>query len=1784
MLGFGLETDPVGRDRSDQTTLDGVQEQKLPLESELRARYTKAAVAFAEERLAEATSGFVEILRLVRKQDVSPEHTSKQNSSQPPWLKRLGYLSAWSLGQLYEKQGDCELALQAYSDALRFQRDAVLVWLKAAAMAYNVGHLGVCRFALERSGRLMSRSKNMLPVWRYMLQGLRRQLDARLGTGDTTDHAVADSKGLTEKEHDEKRRRLCKDLRRAHLPIRTIHIDGRELQGAQLVSVLEQVARMVKEFSNSNAGVPLMATKITLVYQSGESNVPNTSVLATARYAASECSQQVTKRPEHDLETSVRTSFLSRPGADQTERTEEKISSTLESSPGSLQYIQASRSPVHVEADQGPRESSQSKDKVSIQVNKECIQRNFIEATSQAPANEKDACISQFLKEALPEQNRLQVVDQQPPRSSARASQPESTAQPTRERDATAEVASSLGAEACNDPVAPNGSQRPQAEEEDGSPARRTRRSRRHESDSSQRSGLDQRMHEVQSSSTAFHGPENHAAVEPLESDTLSSQRAAMMDAMERLRIKLRGALAQGQSCWEQPAALTEITAVLQVSDDTRNPSDQALLIEEQNTRKHSENSDTSVPLIDLVAMVLTDALDLAVLVPTKHRAAAASMTCSLYRFWQRAYTTRPVSFLLGPAQGATADVSRSTAWLQWTRRRLALLEYAVCAKDWPLVDECLQKNRLWIDRLCARTEITSEVYVRAMARHLFLHALVLQTRKQWSSSTSLLRRAIRLLSECDSSRETANNHYSDSVQHANAVSVVHEKPRLQQQYQDVVVDLQQAPEQRLANDEQSNSFVTRLEQGSAMRLRYQDALMAMVRENDVPKEPVSASSMAPRVYADPRDLGSWTGKEARLVHGRGNVAMTTSPARSLERYVEDAQRDAVDIAGTISGLGVVKNAAARAASIVGISSQCPQHRAVSCTRSGVRTRRQHRIDTAEQHIPDTAGDVAAKKSQDASAEARSEQSDQEWLTELALLNYSWFAGMDPDQMNEDSFAFNATKCRLQSTDMLQWLQFAEFNELMQQLESRAADAPDTSAVLHRLLPYVGAPMATVQAQLGQVLPQYEGGTALLAAQELVHLVRRHKLPRQGSNDAHALPETPSNEALLSSLKPSPHLWSRLADLGHELRRQLTLLVYDQKPCAMEVLQKLYHILGRALAPLVDLLFAFEPADSVIGRSLYEHMVIEWASVLALYVIGVEHALAQGLMQRQETALVLPPSASIHLLLHFLASRSRQVSPTVQRRVPERTREAYALLIRLYARLLWQPADDLGLDRYLAECPFCPVEWNSKARSRGDWERIQCLQFLYGIDWSVIWLRPSPPDVPDTSKWLLIESLQSEIQPIEEEALLHMLHLCREELDEALVGRSRPRIRTLWQWTRRLAQKATPTKRMHPSSPYRDLVLYHYRFLMEYLDLEYKRIAEPERRARILPAELVEAVLDVVQTLWPYFQQSTIPSWDAASCRSVTSAATEQRLVGTSFANSAADGLSVASEQALTLSKKVADTKTTFQGNDSENASDASPAAMETSAAEVGQRTESGTCPPPSMPKTFTTELTGSQRPRMDLVSRPDDGGHPNHSISGTLSSVAADRQPIRTTLADDDLPGQTSMLQARLDDPELTLAMASSLRHAAQLTLETAELIGDNNRFILDKYADWLVAAYRLATSVQPVERMQPCESGTTLPGPYQSQQALWEALFCAYLLLPFHFPEAAWNTLPAAMISSLNIVRTSIPKLVIALRTQIESSASGASTETEATAETVLLLHYIAWLHGMSCERWSTRSMYEC
>jgi tetratricopeptide (TPR) repeat protein len=1763
MLGFGSSPASDNLTPLDRENHDKGQVQKLPIESELRGLYAKAAAAFAEERTIEAIDAFLELSRRIDRYGSKKEKDAAiYEASYPPWLKRLGYLSAWGLGQLYERRNEFELAFQSYSKAIRFQRRAVLVWLKAAAMACAAGHYGASRFALERAGRLARVSKGSLPVWRCMLQSLRQQLDTLLEHPPTVIDSDRDIGNCPDGAPDEKRIRLDRELQRASQPSYSLEIQRHEHEGALLVAILENVSRMLEEHQKADATFPMLAINVTINGAYADQSGLDACDSPAEKHAPKLYGQEAVKRLACDQ---VIASDAIRNGGTTLDGTRETRASlsTLEPEMPNLR--------------QGTGRWSRAETVVVLQDNQEHNDegRNQDEMETACQDPEQNLSVRSTMSSSASAAQSVEgasTIRDQTKTGGERLSASSGQIKETCLAPCPKEQEQLITDEAERNKLDPTvaGSTGRETEDENESPARRTRRSRRLEGDVSQQTLSEQSTAEATGACTALSAAEDDATMRLSQRCGTSAERAAADRAMQEIQSQLEEALAYEREATSTSPATEKAAAVARIAATGSFDWQTLLLNLKENVRNHYFRRQESIALSRLMTMVLADTLDSAALIPWNSRAAVASMTCKLYRFWQSAHTMHGNSQLLGPMETVTTDNNQLSAWLLWTRRRLTLLEYALWAREWSMADECLRSMRRWLVQLLYREHNLWNVLIPALTRFSFLSALrYLQTQKNWSAAAAWLRIAVRLFEADNSTEESWSSEAATLAGRPNATREPSESwcPRRKQR-QPKEKNLERVSAEFTAHSKSSNPLKAELEASSTLFRQRKDLLHAILQIGDAQKGSVETIPTVCALSSVPADARK-TKRTERDSADTGDPASVATWAYNT-RHHKTARLEHKGVSNAFQSPGRER----RSANSVEKSTRCPHDNEMDLSpidgwsADGTNCRKDQ-ISATKEGKPVT--NAVEDKNQLISMDPDWKEEASGWMKEVDLLRYSWFAGASLDSIHEDAFPIDEACLLLRKSQIEQWLQFAEFHRLLEQLRDSDMETLDPSEVWPRLLPYIDLPIQSIQAQLRRLLSRYEGGDALVSAQELLQLVLQRQAPAQASDIVTVSDETRGENAASGAAQRPVSLWNRLSELAHDLRRALTVLIAKQKPETEALFQKLVQMLREALPKILNLLFGPEPPAWVVSRSLHELLLVDWSAVFALYIIGREKVFGTAIVTSDRNAAsVMPSSAFIHLLLHSLAAWYRRGGSTGQRRVPERTREAYATVTRLYAHKLWQPAEQSNLESWLAACPLCPPVWDSETFSRVDWEIMQCLQSLYGIDWTLIGLKCTLSDQCHGEEWLLFESLHLEAQPMETEALVPLLRLCRSALDDALGSRSRPRIRSLWHWTRKFGQELSMTRNADALAAYRDLVLYQYRFLIEYIDLEYKRVAEPERRTRVQPLELLEAVLRMIQQLWPFFSLSMEAADHEATEASHPDALPALNGTQTNAGHGTRDTTPAVREPVLPPLGRAFD----HNGLVPQACSQMIPADSSTATIDaIGAQAVVSTAQPETFSGTVDITMPTAKGLPIDCSGskgkisrrRKTDSNHPK-----TGSSKASDEGPQGSTATEEVLFDQASRLRARLDDPQLTLALAASLRHAAQLTLETAELIGDNNHFVLQRYTNGILGAFELAKAmISMTDDHAPELDKSGSLDPCESHQARWEALFCAYLLLPVHFPAAAWDTLPPRLRAALDGVRETIPALVNDLLVAIEHNTLSVTEATHTTVEPVLLLHYIAWLY---------------
>ena len=543
----------------------------------------------------------------------------------------------------------------------------------------------------------------------------------------------------------------------------------------------------------------------------------------------------------------------------------------------------------------------------------------------------------------------------------------------------------------------------------------------------------------------------------------------------------------------------------------------------------------------------------------------------------------------------------------------------------------------------------------------------------------------------------------------------------------------------------------------------------------------------------------------------------------------------------------------------------------------------------------------------------------------------------------------------------------------VQAARQHLASTNDAACVMHRLLPHVHRLGYRAPPALLDVLDAV-GATALTDALRLwAHCqtcTQKHQPPkRQRTVNGTAWLDQASTRHLTDALRRSLESLSPADD--------------TRVLCA---------VLAAFAWPLCRQLLEAQRDGGLVGRGPREHTLASAAVVLALAVS------LRGRLENAPVSAALVYRDLLRLLKQTVfnggvATRPGSGSDTARLLRP---------LVQLFdAALVHLPADALDEDDTVLDTSAgSDTESAPDALTR---ERWQCLRFLYGIE--------APPaavaataalSIPtgdnarvaataDASPWLPPASLLPEPLPLPADLPQRLLQLCGAQLEEVLASRARPRLRAAYAHVRAVAQRV----RVADTDGCRRLMLLWYRLFIDFIDMEYKRIAEPERRMKWSPADWLQQATELLQQL-----RALVPS------------------------------------------------------------------------------------------------TAGSDTPC----------------------------------------------------DPEMELALAVTLRHVAQLSLETGELLGEGNAFRLECWVQQLVTSDALAERA----RQQSADAAA-------KAAAVRERVWSAYTLVSAMIPAPAWAALPLPLQQQAQAVMQALPPLV--------DSMQSAAADTDATeaSQTRLTLLYV-------------------
>eukprot|EP00166_Cyanidium_caldarium_P003753 ctg_366.g210 len=540
----------------------------------------------------------------------------------------------------------------------------------------------------------------------------------------------------------------------------------------------------------------------------------------------------------------------------------------------------------------------------------------------------------------------------------------------------------------------------------------------------------------------------------------------------------------------------------------------------------------------------------------------------------------------------------------------------------------------------------------------------------------------------------------------------------------------------------------------------------------------------------------------------------------------------------------------------------------------------------------------------------------------------------------------------------------------VQAVRQQLASTKDAAAcVIHRLLPHVRRLGYRAPPGLLDVLDA-AGATALTDALRLwAHCQactqKRQPSKRQRTVDGTAWLDQARSRHLTDALRQSLESLSPADDTS-------TL-------CA---------VLAAFAWPLCRQLFDAQRDGGLVGRGPREHTLASATVVLALAV---------SLRGRSENA---PVSAALVYrdLLRLLKQTVFNGGVATSPGSGSDTARLLRPLVQMYdTALVHLPADvldenDTALDASAGSDPESAPE----ALTR---ERWQCLRFLYGIEAPPAAVAATvAPSIPtgdnisvaataDASPWLPPASLLPEPLPLPADLPPRLLHLCGAELEEALASRARPRLRAAHAYVRAVARRV----RVKDTDGCRRLMLLWYRLFIDFIDTEYKRIAEPERRVKWSPADWLQQATELLQQL-----------------------------------------------------------------------------------------------------RALVPPTAGSDAP----------------------------------------------------SDAEVELALAVTLRHVAQLSLETGELLGDGNAFRLESWVQQLVTSYALAERVQQ-------QSADAAAKTAAARERVWSA----YTLVSAMIPAPAWAALPPSLQQRAQAVMQALPPLVDSMQSVAADTDSTEELQTRAT-----------------------------
>ena len=1881
MLGFAPASAIESTEKATSKVTRDQPASKLPLEPELRGLYSQAAEAFADGRFSEAASGFERVLQLLAEQQKLESASSRPQRGDAPWIKRLGYLSAWSLGQVYERIGEPAAAFEAYAKATHYQPKTVLLWLKAAATAEAAGYRGACCFALRQTRALLRQSEKALPAWNILFRQLHRRLVTCLAHASSAAwrrkrlHETLESEAAGTRRRQSQGEKATESSQSSVLSIIPMDDDG-----ALVFDVVDQVDQLVHKRLAMDTAEPLLTANVFIRDERetaasfsakgahGHVTDARRSPLSSVGAAALPSSgvgddaasfEQVAGRVATVMRTTTESSSFVQEGV--SERVDSGMlrvgacvpAEAQQSAPGftskkaivtklpnKLRASGASESPREGSeaAERQPVEHKHSK-RTACESTRGTTSDPVTSLTASTRGRAASATAAVTVNEAMQQQQQQQRGICSTCQGGGVESDPQVVAVAT-----VPPARSSRSGETCSEP---NRAGVSTAESE--SPARRTRRSLRYETEASLRSSSVPRSMNIAGISAGeipggagANGAAPASRLLPSNDQDAASATATPEAAavLEQLRCQLHDALRDYDATEQQnPASSSQAAQVIESVQETPTArvANETIIDAVRSVGAPFQFHESLLPLTTLVNRILGEALDRMMTIPVRMRTTLARKLCRLYHLWISWHPNGTGSFVLGtPASSAIPQEERAHWWLVWMWRSLALLEVAFWAGDWSLVDDVLTRTRACFDGYMREGLLpSSTTRMLLLIRYMYLHALNLLRQKHWNAAMDALKRALALWEDVQRLQRdhttVSEAHFVDSAGkrctsgRLQRVSVSPQEPPTSQQ---------SACAEREAL--QASSGYNECAIAASMEAEYQTepskanestAAGVSVSQISVPRH-AAGQFVADEVH--PKDTADDT------AHALQNDAATERFGRASGKYparTETAIQGSVSLGCRNTVAPVTGTTATHALVFEDTSPLCED---MSETESDApverllrawRLRRRASASTALLELPEASGNASQLASAEAcrahercrSVSASTAAENGPEASSACQVLCSWMAGLHPDQLLEHAALPEETSLHLGKIDLLRCLQYAAFEQLWKSLgvseDTFQTEMLDSEAMLMRLLSFLDLPIETVQVRLRQLLSRYAGGAAVVAAQELQRVTLRVTSATASASAAPTARSPDSSPRLEAqaqrSREPSLSRWRKLAALAQSLRRELDALGKATLVVPAQLRHKLYQMLGVSLPRILDLLWDVAPSESIIEQNLHDQLLVEWAAVFGLFVVGRERFIRTHAFSDSDEAVRCSAGAFLHQLLHGLALRlQRGTALSMERRASERMRQACSLLYQLYAGMLWERLSAEQGARWFLGCSLCSPEWDPSWFSRLDWERIQCLHVLYGLDCSAIGLKSGPPVAASCSAWTLARALRPEQMVLPPEALCPALTLGQSELDDVLASRSRPRIRTLWQWTGKLIQAASGIEQRYLLPCYRDLLLYHFRLQMEYLDLEYKRVAEPERRARLLPTELLDALQTLIELLLPFFIGSAALKQDAPQQERCVGRKRLQGLLSpeadnpalrispyfratrhespgaakssTETASETAAAPTPATEMGTAASAPAAATQRKATG--SGNASEAGVAAVEAVDPEaVSRDTSASAIDAPSSEAATATVGIVADHPGKGTIERTEQQLACNSEVSNLEDRRA---------------------LCPRLDDSELTLALATCMRHAAQFSLETAELIGNANRFRLHRYVEWLLTAHRFAVGVQTIASggnkhapdaviIMTSHSGTAghasapeaaasvscrhatgakrTPNAHAVHTAAhWEALYCAYLLLPIHIPAAAWDTLAPDTKRAVESARASMPNLLCTLREQAhgKDDTPDAEDAPAAESEVALLLDYWQWL----------------